>query len=96
MIWRFPIGTFNKLKPRKYGPHKILKKINDDAYVVDLPGDMSISNTFKVADLYEFHDDIPLYPDINSRSIFSQVGETNVERIALEFEESLDRKKSAR
>jgi hypothetical protein len=51
-----PIGVSGKLRNKQYGLGKILKKINDNAYVFDLPEDLAVSSTFKMADILNiFH-----------------------------------------
>ena len=44
----------SKFQQRKYGSYQIVKKINNNAYVVDLPCWMRISYTFNVANLTLF------------------------------------------
>ncbi|MFS7946886.1 putative nucleotidyltransferase, Ribonuclease H [Helianthus anomalus] len=51
---RFPGGRASKLQPRADGPFKVLERINDNAYKIDLPGHYNVSATFNVADLSPF------------------------------------------
>jgi hypothetical protein len=48
---RFPDLRKSKLMPRADGPFKVLKKINENAYKLDLPADFGVSHTFNIADL---------------------------------------------
>ena len=52
---RFPTGTYNKLKDRQLGPFRILKKVGENAYKIELPPDMHIHPVFNVADLKQYY-----------------------------------------
>ncbi|KAK1602162.1 hypothetical protein QYE76_017205, partial [Lolium multiflorum] len=55
---RFPQERNSKLKPRGDGPFKVLKRINNNAYVIDIPtSKYLVSNTFNVSDLSPYHGD---------------------------------------
>ena len=48
-------GECSKLKQKKIGHFRILQKINDNAYIIDLPEHNAIFNTFNIQDLYKYH-----------------------------------------
>ncbi|GJY22596.1 reverse transcriptase domain-containing protein, partial [Tanacetum coccineum] len=54
---RFPSGRYGKLQDRADGPFRVLRRINDNAYKIDLPGNYGVSATFNVADLAPYTDD---------------------------------------
>ena len=81
---RFPNLRKGKLAPRGDGPFQVLSKINNNAYVVDLPSEYQVSNTFNVCDLVPLdvgneevvHDDEEVVDDASiSRTKSSQEGE---------------------
>ncbi|XP_021306294.1 uncharacterized protein LOC110431528, partial [Sorghum bicolor] len=69
---RFPQQRKSKLSPRGDGPFKVLKKINDNAYKIELPPEYSnVNPTFNVKDL------LPFVSEPESRTTPSQEGEAD-------------------
>src|SRR3954469_16033487 len=69
---RFPDLRKSKLMTRAAGPFKVLEKINDNAYKLELPAEFGVSPTFNIADLkpYLGEDD-----ELPSRTTSIQEGE---------------------
>jgi len=61
---RFLAHRKSKLHPQRDGPFQILKRINDNAYKVDLPSEYGVSVTFNVKDLtlFDVCNDLKLNP----------------------------------
>uniref|UniRef100_A0A151UGN9 Transposon Ty3-I Gag-Pol polyprotein n=1 Tax=Cajanus cajan TaxID=3821 RepID=A0A151UGN9_CAJCA len=51
---KFPSIRKSKLSPRGDGPFQVLKKINNNAYVLDLPSEYGVSPSFNISDLSLF------------------------------------------
>ncbi|KAI0529675.1 hypothetical protein KFK09_002229 [Dendrobium nobile] len=71
---RFPQGTYSKLSQRKIGPFSILKRINANAYVVDLHRHYNISTTFNISDLIAYHPPDAAPTNLSSSDSDSSVG----------------------
>lgn len=67
---RFPGGRFGKLQPRADGPFKVLQRINDNAYKIELPGHYNVSATFNVGDLSPYMSDDGVVPSDSWSSPF--------------------------
>ena len=51
---RFPPHSVKKLHARTIGPFRVLKRLGFNAYLLDLPSDLTISPMFNVSDLYPY------------------------------------------
>jgi hypothetical protein len=63
--------------PRAAGPFKVLKKINDNAYVHDLPAEYSVSSSFNVVDVKPYAGEDEELP---SRMTLIQEGEDHYKK----------------
>uniref|UniRef100_A0A2N9EKX8 CCHC-type domain-containing protein n=1 Tax=Fagus sylvatica TaxID=28930 RepID=A0A2N9EKX8_FAGSY len=54
---RFPSKRSSKLMPRADGPFRMLQRIGENAYKIELPGDYGVSATFNVSDLSPYYED---------------------------------------
>jgi hypothetical protein len=68
---RFPDLRKSKLMPRAARPYKVLAKINDNAYTLELPPDFGVSPTFNILDLKPYMGD---EDEIESRTTLIQEG----------------------
>jgi hypothetical protein len=84
---RFPSKRRSKLNPRSDGPFKIVEKINNNAYKIDLPGDYGVSATFNVSDLSPYYDQEDELPSLRANS--TQEGEDDGKTLMINRDTSL-------
>jgi hypothetical protein len=70
--YRFPELRKSKLMPRAAGPYKIIEKINDNAYKLELPPEFGVSPSFNISDLKPY---LGEEDDLESRTTPIQEGE---------------------
>ncbi|GJR18893.1 putative ribonuclease H-like domain-containing protein [Tanacetum coccineum] len=75
----FLAGCFWKLKPRGDGLFRVLKKINDNAYKIELPGHYNVSATFNVALLSQYKGNSD--DELDSGSNLFQKGEDDADAV---------------
>jgi hypothetical protein len=51
---RFPRGTYNKMKMKKIGPCRVLKKFRENTYEIEFLNGIEISVIFNIANLYPY------------------------------------------
>src|SRR3954469_3269296 len=77
----FPKDRDSKLKPRGDGPFKVLKRINNNAYIIDIPtSKYLVSSTFNVKDLSPYHGEDEVEKVEESRTTLSQGGGADAAR----------------
>jgi hypothetical protein len=69
---RFSYLRKSKLLPSADGPFKVLERINDNAYTLELPIDFGVSPTFNIADLKQY---LGKEDELESRMTQMQEGE---------------------
>ena len=55
-VERFHSSTYQKLQAKKTSPFRVLKWLDENAYLLELPSDLHFSPIFNVEDLYIYHD----------------------------------------
>jgi hypothetical protein len=73
---RFPDLRKSKLMPRADGAFKVLEKINENAYKLDLPVDFGVNSTFNIADLKSY---LGEEDGLKSRTTQMQEGDDDVD-----------------
>ena len=52
---RFHPSTYQKLQAKKAGPFRVLKRLGENAYLLEFPSNLHFSPIFNVEDLYIYH-----------------------------------------